>query len=145
MPSPPPIYKITAARRQYATKRVSDPNEPCCACWRNFGEKEDPSNLEEKSCRPLQLQLCHHIVGDQCFKEMRRHALTTCPVCHAPLTIAQDETSPILEWIANSLCVRACINVTIDCVRDLTQPANFDALSRRLFAGDLRLADTMKL
>jgi hypothetical protein len=145
MTSPPPLYNITAAQRHYATKRVSDPNEPYCTCWRNFGEKEDPSNLSELACRPLQLQPCHHIVGDQCFKEMRRHAMATCPMCRAPLTILQDRTSSFQKWIAESLHVRACIDVAVECIRDSTQATNFDTLSQRLFAEDLRLADAMEL
>ncbi|KAF1961021.1 hypothetical protein CC80DRAFT_269824 [Byssothecium circinans] len=93
------IYNLPTARRKYDIKPQDPPandDEECIICYRTFNEKDDPSDLSEISCQPIELQPCKHIIGSQCFEKLIRANMDTCQICRAKITLLSD---PFPRWL----------------------------------------------
>ena len=139
----PPIYLLPATLRRYRTKAIGNPAEKeCPLCWRNFGTKHDPSDPEERPCRPLQILPCRHVFGSECLRQITSRGISTCPSCRAPFKVAPDESLDNLEWAVNSLPCK----LMIDAIKRRTQlHGPFDTLNEHLFDGSIGFFESIWL
>ncbi|KAH5432669.1 hypothetical protein HBI47_093690 [Parastagonospora nodorum] len=144
-PPPPPIYMVPEYLQQYKADPVSDLHEPCCACWRKFGEKDDPLDANEIPCRPLRLQPCRHIVGHQCLREMKKRAISNCPMCRTPLITVPLPSIRTAKRVADITMLRLAIDLTVRYIREYTDAGPYNALLHKLYSGDIEFIEAPKL
>jgi hypothetical protein len=141
----PPLYKLPVALRQYKTERVASPSEPCSLCWRDFGQKNDPSDRNETPCLPLEIFPCRHVFGSHCLQLLKRSGTTICPACRTRLEVPSSAHLDTVHIIANHIVSKSIIDFTTQYIREYTDPTTFNALSQELFAGTFTLSGTCTL
>jgi hypothetical protein len=64
-----------------ALEKVPKDEHACCVCLRGFGTKDDPEDMLEQPCSPVQIKDCGYVIGSSCFETMMRAGFTGCPLC----------------------------------------------------------------
>lgn len=123
--------------QQYKADPARDPHEPCCACLRKFGEKDDPLDANEIPCR--------HIVGHLCLREMKKHAISNCPMCRTPLITVPLPSLRIAKRVAEITMLRLAIDLTVRYVGEYTDADPYNALLHKLYGGDIKLKEALNL
>lgn len=66
-------------------------DEQCLLCWRNFNsdddddKNDDDKNANKTPCKPVRLESCGHIIGDQCLQRLIDHGVRDCQMCKCPI------------------------------------------------------------
>ncbi|KAF2636258.1 hypothetical protein P280DRAFT_473112 [Massarina eburnea CBS 473.64] len=100
MAPPYGIYALPMTRRKYDINtqepEPSNREEWCSICYRPFHEKDDPSDVQEIPCQPIELQPCKHIIGSQCFARLIQANMDACQICRAKIALISD---PVPQWL----------------------------------------------
>ncbi|PVI05474.1 hypothetical protein DM02DRAFT_610755 [Periconia macrospinosa] len=149
MAHPHVIYKLPAARRKYNTRELSTTSEEgtdtCLVCYRIYCEKDDPSDIHEIACVPLQLQPCKHVIGSECFAKMVQADMDACQVCRAKIELLSNPVPAWLETASSWSWYRLFADYTPGHALKEEKLNTFNSLSKRLFDRKLLPGETFRM
>ncbi|KAL5433102.1 hypothetical protein PMIN07_008095 [Paraphaeosphaeria minitans] len=115
------LHNLSGRLHTYDTTVVEDHSlqgEQCLLCWRNFNSKDDDDDTGETPCKPVRLEPCGHVIGDQCLQRLIEHGVRDCQMCKRPIRVLNNEELP--SWLVVMAEHPLYKHINTACIREIS-------------------------